>query len=364
MNKAIGLYIHIPFCKQKCSYCDFYSLKLKKGQIETYTRSLIKVVSDLCKYYGINAFSTVYIGGGTPSLLGENIIFLLDYIKDNFKISKGAEITAEVNPESAGEFLPFAAAAGVNRISFGIQSSSDEMLKKLGRLHTAEDVKQAVKLAKSLGFSNISGDIMIGLPGEDITALNKDIDFLLSLDIEHISSYILKKEEGTPLYIKNTPLPDDDTVADLYLHMSKRLTLAGYSHYEISNFARAGFEGRHNLSYWQDKEYLGVGPAAHSFINGKRFYFERDLSSFLQNPVTVFEDIGGTKTEKFMLSLRLSEGVRIKDFPFLQNDKAKEKIARFKAASCLETNNGKIHLTDKGFLISNYIISELIDENL
>ena len=321
-------------------------------------------MGDLYKYYDIKEFSTVYIGGGTPSLLGENILPLLNYIKENLKISKDAEITAEVNPESAKEFLPFAITAGVNRISFGIQTSNDNMLKKLGRLHTAAEAKSAVSFAKSLGFKNISGDLMIGLSGEDKPFLDRDIDFILSLDLEHISSYILKKEEGTSLYNLNTPLPDDDTVADLYLHMAERLVHAGYNHYEISNFAKAGYESRHNLAYWQDKEYLGIGPAAHSFINGKRFYFKRDLLSFLINPTTCFEDIGGTADEKFMLGLRLRSGVAINDYPFLENKGAKEKIARFKEGFFLTQENGKISLTDKGFLISNYIISELLDENI
>lgn len=288
----------------------------------------------------------------------------MDSVRENFNILPTAEITAEVNPESADLFLPHAKKAGVNRISLGCQTASNATLKALGRLHTAEDIKRAVALSRDLGLSNISGDLMIALPNSDISSLDNDIDFLLSLKVPHISAYILKAEKGTPLYLSGTALPDDDAAADFYLHTCNRLKAAGFNHYEISNFAKSGFEGRHNLNYWRCGEYLGIGPAAHSFVNGRRFYYSRDIGSFLNFVPPVDDGTGGTVTEKFMLGLRLKSGVKISDYPFLQTASAKEKIARFEDAGLLEPDRDRLSLTDKGFLLSNYIITELTDENL
>ena len=364
MNKPLGLYIHIPFCKQKCSYCDFYSRAAHSDETENYIRSLKGTFSGLKDYVAGRSVSSVYIGGGTPSLLGKNIVPLMKSVFDNFDVLPQAEITAEANPESAKDFLQPAMDAGINRISIGIQSSSDKMLKTLGRLHNPDEAKAAVLKAESVGFKNISGDLMIALPGSDISDLDRDIDFLLSLPLNHISTYILKAEKNTPLYSKRSLLPNEDTAAKMYLHTCWRLQNAGFSHYEISNFAKPGFEGKHNLGYWQCGEYLGVGPGAHSFINGKRFYYPRDLKSFLMGNKPLFEDEGGSLSEKFMLALRLKTGVLFVDYPFLKKEAAKEKIARLEAAGYLNKTDKGISLTDKGFLVSNTIITELLYENL
>ncbi len=350
-----GLYIHIPFCKRKCAYCDFYSLINSEQLKQEYISALL---ADIIKQGGVynRLFDTVYIGGGTPSLLGDNISDLLSCIKQNFNVSEDAEITAEVNPDVSYDFLRCAYKSGVNRISVGIQSGNNSELKILGRTHTAENAKKAIELIKSIGFKNISADLMIALPESNLKTLKNNLDYFLALDIPHISSYILKIEENTRFGKFPPALPDDDSQADQYLFMCEYLESNGYEHYEISNFAKKGFESRHNLKYWLCGEYLGFGPSAHSFMNGKRFFYERDIKKYISNPVPVFDTPGGTKEEKLMLGLRLKSGVLLSDFK--QNQDMK-KLTPFIKADLLKKDGNRIFLTNKGMLVSNSVIAEL-----
>ncbi len=304
-------------------------------------------------------FDTVYIGGGTPSVLGRDIKRLLKDVRENFNVLPDAEITAEVNPESAAEFIPAAAESGVNRISVGVQSGNNAMLETLGRRHTVSDVLNTVSLIRKCGIKNMSLDLMIALPGSRLDTLAADIDFVLSLQPEHISAYILKKEPRTRLFFEDIPLPDDDAAADQYLYTCERLEGAGYTHYEVSNFAKPGFCSRHNLKYWQGGEYLGLGPAAHSYINGKRSYYKRDMKAFLNLEPPVEDGDGGSRAERIMLGLRLKEGVDLKAVYGTVPETVLKKLDPLKRAGYIISNGTSVRLTDKGMLLSNSIITEL-----
>ncbi len=310
---------------------------------------------------------TVYFGGGTPSFFGgERIKGVIDCIRENYRLVS-PEITVECNPSSVSEDLFEALSeAGVNRISMGMQSAVDSERKTLGRLSDKEEIEQAIALSKKHGIDNISLDIMLGVPGQTIETIDESIDFLLTADITHISAYMLKIEKGTPFYKmqQNLELPDEDTVCEMYLHTVKRLTEADFLQYEISNFSKKGFESRHNLHYWQCEEYLGVGPSAHSFLNGKRFYFERDFNSFLINPTIIDDGDGGSEEEYIMLSLRLSEGLSKEKFKkrFRKNPDTVifEKAKEFEKYGLMKTSEESINLTPEGFLLSNTVIGKLL----
>ena len=361
LHNSAGLYIHIPFCEKKCAYCDFYSAFVSEDMLDKYMQALYR---EITKWGGIldRPIDTIYIGGGTPSLLGERIVPLIKRIRENFEITDDAEITAEVNPGPVAEtFLPNAKRAGVNRISIGAQSGDNAMLKILGRTHTAEDTKRMVSLARSLGFSNISLDLMIGLPQSTVESLGRDIDFIKSLSPEHISAYILKLEPDTAFGRKCEVLglPDDEGVAEQYLYMCEHLEGADFCHYEISNFSKNGFESRHNLKYWLCKEYLGIGPAAHSFIDNRRFYYPRDLHGFLKGADTVFDGEGGDPHEKLMLSLRLKRGINLEDIYSSVPKEVTDRAERLCRAGLINYEHPNISLTNEGMLLSNSVILEL-----
>ena len=306
-----GLYVHIPFCVKKCSYCDFYSLPGQLDSLESYVQA---VVQESQKYAKMS-FDTLYLGGGTPSLLGvKHLKNLMNGIRKSFDLSGLTEATIELNPESATpEFLAAAKETGFNRVSSGVQSLSDDELKSVGRIHTAKQAISAVKLAKKIGFKAVSADLIIGLPGQTWVSLNKSLETLIGLGIPHLSVYCLSLEDGTPL-AKNPPdnLPSDDTQAELYDKTRMFLVGRGFIHYEISNFALKGYECQHNLNYWRGDEYLGLGPSAASHLDRKRFRNSADLSAYLQNPTEQTEyieelNLQNKAAEEAMLRLRLLE---------------------------------------------------------
>lgn len=366
-NKNLGLYIHIPFCIKKCNYCDFYSVIPKDDLKKRYLESLLKEID---KWGGRTArpIDTIYIGGGTPSLLSEDeFAKIFVCIKQNFKLLDNAEITVEVNPgDNLESFLTSAANAGVNRASIGIQSCIENELCLLGRRHTAQDAKKAVTAARNAGITNISADIMLGLPNSTGETLQKSIDGILSLETEHISAYILKVEKGTKFDVMKIALPDDDKISDQYIQLCDALQNAGYEHYEISNFAKAGFESRHNNRYWKQEEYIGIGPSAHSFFEGKRFYYKRDINAFIDGAQTVFDSLGGDEAEFIMLSLRLKEGLKPKVFEekFKKPLDAKifAKAKEFEKHGLCKVNENGISLTNEGMLVSNSIIFTFLGE--
>lgn len=303
---------------------------------------------------------SIYLGGGTPSLLNGEIVSLLDCVYDSFDVLPGAEITAEINPSGEPEnFLIPAFGAGVNRLSVGVQSGNDSVLRTLGRRHTASDARKTVEKARKIGFNNISVDIIIGLPGENTADMLKSLDFALSLEPEHISAYMLIIEPKTKLYFEGISGADSENTAQQYLALCDKLSEAGFRHYEISNFALPGFESRHNLKYWRYREYLGIGPSAHSFISGKRFYYPEDLRGFIRSPKTVPESDGTDESERIMLALRLDSGYDFAPFP---------QLAGYLEALSRE-GYGKISgsvfsLTERGMLVSNQIITEILERIL
>ena len=355
----LSLYLHVPFCKKKCAYCDFYSGVVTDEMLDKYTNSLIESV----KQWGgkiSRPIDTLYLGGGTPSLLNHRILPLLNAVRQNFKVKENAEITLECNPQpNIKEILQNAKKAGVNRISIGAQSGNDGMLKTLGRTHKAQDVVNAVNVARSLNFSNVSLDLMIGLPNSDLHTLKADLDFITNLNPEHVSAYILKIEPQTAFYkLKSSlNLPDDDSVSDQYLFMCEYLEQRGFSHYEISNFCKEGKHSAHNLKYWRCEEYLGLGPSAHSFLCGKRFFYPKDLKAFLNGNQPLPDGTGGELAEQIMLRLRLKEGIPTDILP----KKALEKCLEFQKHRLVNMQNGRLWLTDKGMLVSNAIITEITE---
>ena len=360
-----GIYIHIPFCKTKCPYCDFYSFKGDEKQKDSYLDAVL-----LClKGYADESLKidTVYFGGGTPSVFGgERIGRIISYIRENFDLQENTEITVECNPSSTDEdFVRQVKRAGVNRVSMGMQSAVDAERKMLGRPSDRKDIERAVNLFKNEGIDNISLDLMIGVPFQTMESLDESLDFMLSLSVKHISAYMLKIEEGTPFAEeKSLSLPDEDTVADMYIHTSERLRERGYIHYEISNFALEGFRSRHNTKYWQCEEYIGVGPSAHSFYKGKRFYYSRSFDDFLSGKAPISDGEGGSEEEYVMLALRLGEGLDEKKFTEKYGktlDKAIfDKAEKYIKAGLVRTEGDRIYLTYEGFLVSNSIISDLL----
>ena len=314
-----GLYVHVPFCVRKCAYCDFYSLPVQTGFIESY----IDAVLSECKAYGGMSFRTLFLGGGTPSILGaDNLTRLVDGLSSAFNLSRLEEATIEANPESASEETLWSALeSGFSRISMGVQSLSDGELRAVGRIHTAGQAVAAIGLAKKAGFRNISADLIVGLPGQTWDSLQGSIEKLTAMGISHLSLYCLSLEHGTPL-AQNPPgnLPSDDVQADLFEQARAYLNDKGFVHYEISNFAVSGRECLHNLNYWRGGEYLGLGPSAASHLGGKRFKNRADLKAYLENPAGVVEEVEELgpeekAAEEAMLRLRLlEEGLDVVEF--------------------------------------------------
>lgn len=369
-----GLYIHIPFCRSRCPYCDFYSCLSKNTDIESYVGAVIDEIKTgrRTKEFTQNtdfSFDSIYFGGGTPSVIGaDNIGSIIICAKDYYNITDDAEITVECNPSTVDEdFFRSLSFHGVNRISLGMQSAVDNERKKLGRFADRNQVQSVINTARKYGIDNISLDVMLGIPDQTMYSLDETIDFLLEADVPHISAYMLSIEEGTVFHKRTDSLnlPDEDTVCDMYIHLSERLRNSGFMHYEISNFAKKGYESRHNTKYWNCEEYLGIGPSAHSFVDGRRFFFERDINSFTNDEKAVYDTTGGDREEYIMLRLRLSEGLTFDEYKnrFGEDFPAEiiKKADRFVKDGLLRLTETALSLTPDGFLISNYIISELIN---
>ncbi len=362
----ISIYIHIPFCEQKCPYCDFYSIS-KTSEFDNFTDSLIERIGYFGSKYKRKVCS-IYFGGGTPSVIGtDRLIRILNAVRDCFEITENCETTVEVNPCSS-ETLDFSLLkdAGFNRLSVGLQSADEVELKILGRRHNADMAKETVNRARKAGFKNISLDLMLCIPKQTKSSLTKSIEFCKDCGVEHISAYILKIEENTTFFKNKDSLDlfDDDSQAEMYIHAVNELEEHGYMQYEISNFSKVGFEGKHNLRYWKDKDYLGIGPSAHSFIDGKRFYYPRSIEDFYSN-IIVDDGIGGDIEEYIMLSLRIKEGLNLnklqKKYNFTLNINFAQKANKLKSEGLITFDNDIISLTKEGFLVSNTIINYLID---
>lgn len=302
---------------------------------------------------------SLYVGGGTPSVLpGDVFADLIREVRATFEVLPGAEITVECNPSSDLEhFLPAAAEAGADRVSLGMQSAVDAERRKLGRLAGRDRVEEAIGLARREGITNLTVDVMLGVPGQTLKSLDETLRFLTDTGVPHVSAYILKLEEGTPFYRRRETLglPSEDLVGDMYLHTAEVLEDAGLLQYEISNFARPGFESRHNLKYWHCEEYLGFGPAAHSYFEGQRFYRPADWDAFRNDCMTVPDGEGGSFEERLMLALRLTEGYR-GPIPEQLRKKASDPVL----APFLTLTEDSLRLTREGFLVSNTVLAALL----
>lgn len=366
---SLGLYLHIPFCVKKCDYCDFYSVT-DAALMDAYTDALVREI----RLYGEKAAGyvtdTVYLGGGTPSYLGEaRLCRILRAVHEHFSLAENAEITIECNPESTDRrLLEALLSSGANRLSFGVQAAHDDELRRIGRIHDFEKAKNAVLLARSCGFHNISLDLMYGLPGQTQELFLDSLSQCLALEPTHLSCYGLKLEPATKMGRENPTLPDDDAQADTYLAMCGELRRHGFEHYEISNFALPGFRSRHNSRYWDLSEYIGLGPGAHSLFGGRRFAFPRDIAAFIDGTSAVRneEEVPDfeRQNEYLMLRLRTSDGVELRDLEERYHVDSAPYEAVFRALAkpgLTEQNGTRWHLTDAGFLVSNSIINMITD---
>ena len=370
MEKPLGLYLHIPFCKSKCAYCDFYSLPHSEEKMDAYTAALIRHLEEVAPRCAAHTADTVYFGGGTPSYLGEKrLTKLLKTVKKRYHVAADAEITLEANPDSAGDWKALRALrrAGFNRVSLGVQAADDGLLRRIGRVHTWDQVLSSVAAARMAGFDNLSLDLIYGLPGQTMAAW-QDTLRAAALETQHISCYGLKVEPGTPLWQQreSADIPDDDAQADMYLWTVDYLEKQGYTQYEISNFARPGYESRHNLKYWTLGEYAGFGPGAHSDMGGVRFAYERDLDGYIAGELRLseMEEIAplDRDLEYIMLSLRTVQGIDSAYFQrqFRQKFQPMEELlAQYEVHGLAARTERGWRLTPRGFFVSNAIIVSL-----
>lgn len=377
--KPLGLYIHVPFCRSKCEYCDFYSLGggLNKESMDLYLQAILAHIKETAQRVVGYSVDTIYFGGGTPSFFGaQGLSRILAEIDRRFHLEKDAEITLEANPDSvSGPSLEKLRRAGFNRISIGVQTDLDEQLKALGRPHTYKQAQMAVSQARRAGFTNVSVDLMFGLPSQSREQWMSTLRNVLDLKPDHISCYGLKVEPGTRLwdYKDCANLPDDDAQADMYFYAVETLESFGYHQYEISNFSKPGMECRHNLKYWTGEEYLGFGPAAASDFAGKRFTAAANLDQYitgvLEQGVILSECDAIPQRERageyLMLRLRTSIGIEENEYmqtyllPFEPLEKLLSTYEKRGLAKKEET--GRWRLTPKGFMVSNAILVELLE---
>lgn len=371
--KRLGLYIHIPFCKSKCLYCDFNSYAGRDRDMMPYFSALLKEAKAWSEKTDALA-DTVYFGGGTPTcvdvcLLEESIEKLFSL----FNISEDAEVTMECNPKTIDlEGLRRLRKAGVNRLSIGLQSSCNEALRVLGRIHTFEDFCTCFENARKAGFENISLDLMYGLPGMTMADWEKTLDTALSFGAEHISAYALKIEEGTPFSKMELVLPNEDLTADMYERMVERLRYEGYRRYEISNFAKNGFESRHNLKYWECSEFLGLGAGAYSCMDGRRFSNLCSINEYIdaaekgKSAEDWREDLSkdDLMSEFMFLGLRCEKGVSRKDFYSRFGVKIEDcfgaALKKYVDFGFILSEGDTIRFSDKGFFVSNTILSDFV----
>ena len=366
-DNSLGIYIHIPFCKTKCSYCNFYSLC--SGDADALNNYTDCVCERICKWGSTlnKTVDTIYFGGGTPSLIGaENVSKILGAIRANFKVDS-KETTIEVNP---GDYsiLDFKKlkACGIDRVSIGVQSTEAGELKILGRRHSIEEVMRTISALKGADIKNFSVDFILGTPTQTLSTLDKFMNFCTANQIPHVSAYLLKLEENTPLYINKSRYRflSEEESGQFYEYFSNGMKDRGYGHYEISNFALPGFESKHNLKYWNLSDYLGIGPSAHSMVNKKRFYYSDNLNDFIDKGFYTSDGLGGSEEEYVMLKLRLREGLRSGEYKlrFGKNipEKYFEKAKMFQKMGLVEIEGDSFALTTKGFLVSNRIICEFL----
>ena len=377
MADKLGIYIHIPFCRSKCDYCDFYSLAGREDRMDAYQKALLSHIKETAPLAHGIPVDTIYIGGGTPSYYGaKRLKELLSVVHKLYQVEKDAEVTVECNPDSVDlKSLKLLRKAGVNRLSLGMQSANACELERIHRIHTPQQVNEAATAARKAGFTNLSLDLIYGLPGQTMDSWKATVEHALSLIPQHLSCYGLKVEEGTPLAARvaeGEVLPNDDQQADLYLWTVGRLERAGYPQYEISNFAKPGFASRHNLRYWLTQPYVGFGPGAHSDFGGRRYSFVRDLDAYIQGVLQGGGIIDESEIipkrercgEYLMLRLRTVQGIAEQEYRstyFMDFAPLRARLEEFRSHGWAEETDGRWHFTPKGFLVSNQLIGDLLE---
>ncbi|HQO72181.1 MAG TPA: radical SAM family heme chaperone HemW [Sedimentibacter sp.] len=373
--KKLGIYIHIPFCVKKCGYCDFYSVKWDEESENKYIHSAINEIKSYNELSSKYVVDSIYIGGGTPSIINpKNLEKIISTIRCLFTVEENSEISMEANPNSLWENIKTYGEIGINRLSIGIQSLNDNILKRIGRIHNSKEALQAIDRAISFGFENINADVMFNIPGQTVDDINDTISKLVTKQIRHISFYSLKLEEGTPMYLlkknKKIVMPEEDLEREMYYAGRNIMEKHGLMQYEISNFSVKGYECRHNLKYWKQEEYIGIGPSAHSFLGNVRFSNPSDLTEYITSGENgVFErntleemDENDIKFEYIMLRLRLTEGLKFADFKnkFSIDFKEayKEQIKHLTENNLIESDDDVIRLSKRGMDLSNYVFSQ------
>lgn len=383
-KEILGIYIHIPFCKDKCYYCDFVSFKNIEQKEDDYINCLIKEIEsqnwdEINKNYAI---TTIYIGGGTPSYINSNnIAKILDCIKAKINVNqfKNVEVTIEVNPGTVNqEKLMTYKDIGINRLSIGLQSTNNKLLNEIGRIHAFEQFIETYELAKKVGFENINVDLMLGLPNQKIEDLKQSVEEIIKLNPNHISVYSLILEEGTKLYnlVENNKLklPDEELERQMYWYVKNKLELEGYNHYEISNFSKKGKESKHNLNCWNQEQYLGFGLAAHSYFKQKRYSNTENLDEYIKNitnndieknvEIHEIQDLEQQEKEYMLLGLRKIEGIKISKFKekFIDNPiyKYNKELAKLSEEGLITVDGDTIKLTNKGLDLANIVWEEFV----
>ena len=366
---SIGIYVHIPICIKKCNYCDFCSYP--EADFLQRSEYISKLCEEILSYKGKNIrVNSIFFGGGTPSLLTASEFSSITHcIREAFLVDADVEFTVEANPGTITENILIAyRELGVNRLSMGLQSVNDCELKCLGRIHSYDTFLHNYQLCRRLGFNNVNIDVMYGIPYQTVESFSNTLRTVIDLKPEHLSMYGLIIEDNTDFYkrVSSLNLPDEDTECDMYYIACDTLHKAGYSHYEISNYARPGYECRHNIKYWEMDEYIGFGISAHSFKDHKRFSNSSDINEYItgNGRLSAGLSLDDMAYEYVMLSLRLKKGFSLEDYRMKFNSEftvgREDLILKFKEAGLLKISNGRIALTEKGFYVSNHIISELI----
>lgn len=379
MSGGMELYLHMPFCVRKCAYCDFLSFPSGAETQRMYAKRLMKDIDVMGKRYGEIPVETIFIGGGTPSVPDSGLIVeIMEHVRHAFHVADGAEISMEANPGTVTrEKLTDYRKAGINRLSFGLQSANDRELKLLGRIHTWAEFLESFTLARECGFANLNIDLMSALPGQTCESWKETLSRVTDLDPEHISAYSLIIEEGTPFGERygseegRKLLPDEDSEREMYHETKRFLKDCGYERYEISNYAKPGRECRHNIGYWTGVPYLGLGLGASSYLDGCRFTVNPDMKQYLEEKPGMFADIEkltkkDMEEEFFYVGLRMTAGVSLSEFerrfgisakevyPGLMETFVKEKAARFEG--------DRFVLTDYGLDVSNYIMALFLQD--
>ena len=380
MANVVGVYLHIPFCRSKCDYCDFYSMPAGDDLMDRYQKALLTQIKSMVPRLKGRTVDTIYIGGGTPSYYGEKRLReLLGYLQRHLSVAKNAEITVECNPDTVDlKSMVRLRKAGVNRISLGMQSADPDQLRCVHRVHDPQQVIWAVEDIRAAKIENLSLDLIYGLPGQSMDSWRNTVRAALALHPDHLSCYGLKVEEGTPLARRvdeegDMDLPDGDSQADFYLEAVEQIQQAGFRQYEISNFARTGMESRHNLKYWMGREYAGFGPGAHSYLDGVRYAWPRDLAGYLEaleagEPVAMAEKetVPPREQAREYLLLRMRTMRGIEEWEYRRSFGLNfEPIARrlefFESRAWAEQSDHRWHFTPQGFLLSNTLIADLLD---